>query len=78
MSDDDESDAAYNRRMFSDEAQAWRKSDCDEQAAWEAERHTATVKAERVYFASNPWPTDLTALRGHRMGLQEFIRERGD
>ena len=78
MSQDEESDAEYNRRMFSPAAQAWRKSDCDQQAAWEAERHASEVEAERVYFASNPWPTDPTALRGHRMGLQEFIRERGD
>ena len=78
MSHDEESDAAYNRRMFSPAAQAWRAADCNEQAAWEAERHAADVNAERAYFASNPWPTDPTALNGSRMGLMEWITERGD
>lgn len=78
MIQDEESDAEYNRRMFSDEARAWRAEDCNEQAEREAQRHAAEVNAERAYFASNPWPTDPTALRGRHMGLQEFIRDRGD
>lgn len=78
MSDDEESDAEYNRRMFSDTAMAERRADCNEQAEREAQRHAAEVNAERAYFASNPWPTDPTALRGRHMGLQEFIRDRGD
>ena len=72
--DPDDSDEAYNQRMFSDEALAWRKEDCRRQAAEEAARH----EAEKAYFASNPWPTDPTALNGSRMGLTELITERGD
>ena len=39
----------------------------------------AAHRAEKAAFdRADPWPTDPTALRGHRMGLQEWIRERGD
>lgn len=69
---------AYDRRHFSDSARAWRKADCDRQAAKFFARCDAEKAAETAHFASNPWPTDPTALRGHRMGLQEWIRERGD
>ena len=78
MSDDEETDDAYNRRMFSPDALAWRRADCGRQATREAQRHAAEVNAERAYFASNPWPTDPTALNGSRMGLMEWITERGD
>ena len=46
MSDDSESDRAYNRRMFSDAARAWRKADCMEQAANERAQHLADIAAE--------------------------------
>ena len=46
VSDDSESDRAYNRRMFSDAARAWRKADCMEQAANERAQHLADIAAE--------------------------------
>jgi hypothetical protein len=76
--DPSDSDDAYDRRMFSDSAMAWRKADCRRQADMEARRDDAEKAAEAAFLASNPWPTDPTALFGHRMGLQEWIRERGD
>jgi hypothetical protein len=73
-----DSDLAYNRRHFSDEARAERKAWCDAQAAHEQAIMEAEIAEWEAFKASNPWPTDPTALRGHRMGLQEWIRERGD
>lgn len=69
-------DEAYNARMFSDEARAERKADCDRQAAREAQRHADEMAQEAAYKASNPWPIDTSA--GGAMGLYELITERGD
>jgi hypothetical protein len=76
--DEDESDAAYNARNFSDEAIDARRAYCYEQAANEANMFAQQSANEAAALKSNPWPTDPTALRGNRMGLQEWIRERGD
>jgi len=73
-----EVDAAYDRRHFSDDATAWRKADCQRQAARMDARDEAEKAAWVAFKASNPWPTDPTALHGARMGLQEWITERGD
>jgi len=73
-----DTDAAYNDRMFSDDALAWRKADCRRQAEREAAQNALELAEWEAYKTQNHWPTDTTALRGRQMGLMEFITERGD
>jgi hypothetical protein len=76
MSDDSESHRAYNRRMFSDAAQAWRRADCIEQAANERAQHLADIAAEAAFYATNPPPLDRSNVRG--LNHYEQMTERGD
>ena len=64
MSDDSESHRAYDRRMFSDAAVAWRKADCIEQAANERAQHLADIAAEAAFYATEPTPLDRSNVRG--------------
>jgi len=76
VSDDSESQRAYDRRMFSDAAQAWRRADCQEQAAAERAQHLADIAAEAAFYATNPPPLDRSNVRG--LNHYEQMTERGD
>jgi hypothetical protein len=76
VSDDSESDRDYNRRMFSDAARAWRKADCEEQAANERAQHIADIAAEAAFYATDPPPLDRSNVAG--LNWYEQMTERGD
>jgi hypothetical protein len=76
MSDDSESNRAYNQRMFSDAALAWRRADCIEQAANDRAQHLADIAAEAAFYATNPPPLDRSNVRG--LNHYEQMTERGD
>jgi len=68
---------AYIRQAQAHEA-TFAESDERKRLAKQA-RDDAEYEATRAAVArTNPMPIDTTALRGHHMGLTEWMTERGD
>jgi len=62
--------------MFGDAAQAWRRADCQEEAAeWRAQ-HIADIAAEAAFYATDPPLLDRSNVRG--LNHYEQMTERGD